>query len=222
MRKAILAIILIALTLGVSSVIASRTPAAAMTSTFAPQGLPTLSISNATLAEGNAGTTNMIFAVTLSASGLHDQIRVRYATADGSATSPSDYTATSGTLTFPPGGDTPPMTISVQIVGDTVIEPDETLSVNLFEPLGATISDGLGIGTITNDDGTGCTFSITPFNQTFEAAGGTGSVTVTASSGCNWTANSNTSFITVTSVEIRPGGGTVNYSVSPNESSNFR
>src|SRR5687768_1195669 len=64
------------------------------------QGLSTISINDVTLVEGNAGTSNMVFTVTLVASGPRPTIGVNYTTADGSpptgATQPSDYTRTSG------------------------------------------------------------------------------------------------------------------------------
>jgi hypothetical protein len=66
-----------------------------------------------------------------------------------------------------------------------------------------------------NQDGAPCTFSILPTSQSFSAAGGTGSVAVTAVIGCAWTAVSNDGFITVTSGASGTGNGTVNYSVAP-------
>ena len=51
------------------------------------------------------------------------------------------------------------MQITVQVTGDTRLEPDETFFVDLSSPVNATISQGRGIGTIQNDD-SGPTFSI--------------------------------------------------------------
>jgi len=64
-----------------------------------------------------------------------------------------------------------------------------------------------------------CTYSITPASQSFSSAGGTGSVNVTAPSGCSWTAGSNQSFVTITSGSSGNGSGTANYSVLANTSS---
>jgi len=110
---------------------------------------PAISINNVNLAEGNFGTTSFVFAITLSvASG--QTVTVHYATADGSATSGSDYIAKSGTLTFPAGTVTRNDTILVN--GDLLNEPDETFFVNLTVPTNAVFVDSQGVGTILNDD----------------------------------------------------------------------
>jgi uncharacterized protein (TIGR03437 family) len=62
-------------------------------------------------------------------------------------------------------------------------------------------------------------YAVSPATQSVAAAGGTGSVTVTALAGCAWTAASNNSWITVTSGRSGVGGGTVSYSVAANNSS---
>jgi uncharacterized repeat protein (TIGR02543 family) len=111
--------------------------------------IPTLSINDVSKAEGNSGTSNMVFTVTLSAVSASN-VSVNYATANGTAVAGSDYTLTTGTLNIPAGQTTG--TISVPIIGDTTYEPNETFSVNLSSPTNATINDGTGIGTITNDD----------------------------------------------------------------------
>jgi hypothetical protein len=115
--------------------------------------LPNLSITaNVSQFEGNAGTTNFIFVVTLStASG--QVVTVNYTTVPGSATAGSDYTTTAGTLTFNPGQTS--QTIVVPVIGNTVVEPDETFFVQLTGASGATIPAApanQGIGTIQNDD----------------------------------------------------------------------
>src|SRR5262249_52332706 len=78
---------------------------------------------------------------------------VQYATADGTATAGSDYAFTAGTLTFPPGMTSLPVTVPV--FGDRVFEADETFAVNLTSPVGATLADAPGPGTITNADTAG-------------------------------------------------------------------
>jgi CSLREA domain-containing protein len=111
--------------------------------------VPTLSINNVSANEGNSGTTPFVFTVTLSAASA-SAVTVAFATADGTATAGSDYTATSGTLTFNPGVTT--QTITVSVIGDTIPEPNETFLVNLSGATNATIAVAQGIGTIVNDD----------------------------------------------------------------------
>jgi LEA14-like dessication related protein len=137
---------------------------------------PTLSINDASVTEGNSGTKTLDFTVTLStASG--QTVTVDYATADGTATAGTDYQAATGTLTFNPGETT--KTISVTINGDTTVEPDETFTVNLTTPSNATLADGTGLGTITNDDVTP-SISITDVTQN-EGNSGTTNFTFTVS-----------------------------------------
>jgi hypothetical protein len=112
--------------------------------------LPRLTINDVSINEGNAGTTNAVFTVTLSlASAL--PVSVNFATSNGTATAGTDYTATSGTLNIAPGSTS--ATISVPIIGDLLPEGDEILRVSLSVPVNATIGDDRGIGTIVNDDG---------------------------------------------------------------------
>ena len=108
-----------------------------------------LSINDVTVTEGNAGTANATLSVTLSPAAT-GTVTVSFATANGTATAGSDYVANSGTLTFNPGETV--KTVTVVVNGDTTVEGNETFFVNLSAPSGATISDGQGQGTITNDD----------------------------------------------------------------------
>ena len=111
--------------------------------------LPSLSISDVAVIEGNTGTTTASFTVSLSSlSGASTS--VNYATAGNTATSDSDFAATSGAATIAPGQLS--TTINITVNSDTVFEPNETFFVNLTNPTNASISDSQGIGTITNDD----------------------------------------------------------------------
>lgn len=110
---------------------------------------PTLTINDVSLAEGNAGTTSLTFTVSLSAASGRT-VTVAYATADGTATTPGDYAAASGTLTFTPGQTT--QTVTVAVNGDTTAESNELFFVNLSAATNATVSDGQGLGTVINDD----------------------------------------------------------------------
>ena len=109
----------------------------------------TLSIDDVMVVEGDSGTVNAEFTVTIS-SITPLRVTVDYATADGSATAAdSDYLPASGTLTFE---GTAPQTFSVPIIGDLKPEPDEMFVVDLSNPIHATIADGQGRGTILDDD----------------------------------------------------------------------
>jgi hypothetical protein len=109
----------------------------------------TLSIDSVSVTEGNAGTVNAVFTVTLS-SPVSQPVTVKYSTADGTALAGIDYTSTSGTLTFAP--QTTTQSITVPVLGDLLDEPNETFSVALSEPVNATIATGTGTGTINDDD----------------------------------------------------------------------
>jgi Zn-dependent metalloprotease len=75
---------------------------------------------------------------------------------------------------------------------------------------------------LPSDCGGTCSFSINPTSSSQPAGGGTGSVTVTAGTGCAWTAVSNATFITITSGSSGSGNGTVNYSVAANTGTSSR
>jgi hypothetical protein len=110
---------------------------------------PGVTISDVSVVEGDKGSKNADFTVSLSASST-GTVTVNYATADGTAIAGSDYTAASGTLTFDPGQTS--KTITVKVTGDRIDEPDETFTVNLNGASGATITDGTGVGTIIDND----------------------------------------------------------------------
>ena len=100
------------------------------------------------MSEGNAAHA-ATFTVTLSAAAA-SAVAVSYSSADGTATAGSDYTAVSGTLNFAAGETS--KTIDVSIAGDTAVEADETFTVSLSGPVGATLADSSAQGTIVNDD----------------------------------------------------------------------
>ncbi|WP_161962887.1 putative Ig domain-containing protein [Xanthomonas campestris] len=111
--------------------------------------LPSLSIDDVSVNEGNSGTTTATFTVTLSAAS-GQTVSVNYASADGTATAGSDYVARSGTLTFAPG--TTAQGVAITVNGDTAVEPNETFSVALSGVSNASIARATGTGTIINDD----------------------------------------------------------------------
>ena len=100
--------------------------------------------------EGNSGSSSLVFTVSISPR-VNDPspVTVDYATSNGSATAGEDYSATSGSLTVTQDA---PADISVEVLGDTTVEPDEAFSVDLSGASGATVADGSATGTIVNDD----------------------------------------------------------------------
>ncbi|WP_223574899.1 putative Ig domain-containing protein [Xanthomonas citri] len=121
------------------------------TGTILNDDLPVLSINDVSVNEGNAGTTNATFTVSLSAPAGAGGVSFDIATADGTATAGVDYVASSLTgQTIPAGSSS--ATFTVLVNGDTLAEPNETFFVNVSNVTGATVSDGQGLGTIVNDD----------------------------------------------------------------------
>jgi fibronectin-binding autotransporter adhesin len=109
-----------------------------------------VSIGNATVAEGAAGTPAVATFTIAMGQAAPATASVAWATHDGTAAAGSDYTAGSGTVTFTPGQVS--KTVSVPIAGDSDVEPDETFTVALSNPAGTRIAGSPGTGTITNDD----------------------------------------------------------------------
>ena len=100
---------------------------------------PTLSINDVTVTEGNTGTVNATFMVTLSAASSQ-HVTVNFATADNTAIQPADYISSTGAMTFAPGETSKAITVSVK--GDALDEASETFNVTLASPTNATIADG--------------------------------------------------------------------------------
>ncbi|QXW19640.1 autotransporter domain-containing protein [Comamonas aquatica] len=144
----------------------SATSAADQFTYVVAPAIPSLSISDVTQNEGNSGGAAFNFTVTLTSASA-SAVTVNYATSNGSATAPSDYTATSGALTFAPGQIT--QTVTVQVNGDTTVEPDETFFVNLSSPFNATLGKSQGVATIVNDDNA---LSVSAPNKTVSVAAG--------------------------------------------------
>jgi hypothetical protein len=111
---------------------------------------PSLSALDCVGAEGTGVNGSCTLTASLSAAS-GKQVTVSYATLDGTAASPLDYLAVSGTLTFPPGVSS--LAVPVTLVGDAQDEPDETFAWNLTGAQNATLADAQGIATIDDDDG---------------------------------------------------------------------
>jgi hypothetical protein len=133
--------------------------------------LPSASIADVSVVEGSSGTTPADFTVTLS-NPSDSTVTVDWATSDGTATAGSDYTAGSGTVTFNPGETSKP--VSVDVLGDTTFELDETFTVTLSNPTKSTIGTATATGTITNDDAkaaTTLTIKVSKTRRTVSASG---------------------------------------------------
>ena len=111
--------------------------------------LPSLSIGDATITEGNTGTRTMTFTVTRTGA-TNGTSTVAFETSNGAATGGGDYTTTSGTLSFAPRETS--KTIAVPVKGDRLGETSEWFALNLSNPTNAMIVDGQGVGTIVDDE----------------------------------------------------------------------
>lgn len=132
------------------------------TGTIANDDQATVTINNVSLSEGNAGTTNFVFTVTLTGE-VDAAVNMNYATVDGTATvANNDYGNTSGALTAfsANGGPSQTRTVTVLVNGDNTFEGNETFLLRLsslssggrnvvFSPAGTTLD---GTGTIQDDD----------------------------------------------------------------------
>jgi len=173
---------------------------------------PGMNIADASMDEGDSGTSVLAFRVDLTEVQQEDAT-VDFSSSDGTATAGSDYQAASGTLTIP-GGSISGF-IGVEINGDFTSEGDETLVVTLSNPSNGTLLRDAATGTLLDDD---CPVAISfdPTGANFGIAGGTGSISVTDSQGCGWTAVSSEPWIVITSAASGVGNGTVDYSVAEN------
>ncbi len=100
----------------------------------------TLSVADASLLEGDSGTSNMIFTVTRSGADISGALDVSYQTVDGTAKAGTDYVAQSGTVHFAAGSAT--TTVAVPILGNTLFQLNRTLAVTVWDPQGTWISPG--------------------------------------------------------------------------------
>ena len=170
---------------------------------------PSLSIDDASIAEGNAGTTMLSFPVTLSAPSGR-AVSVMYATTAGTATAGTDYTTATGTLTIPAGAATG--TINVMVTGDVVAESDEAFTITLAAPVNATITaPPTATGTILNDDGALPALTINDVTIA-EGNAGTTSLTFTVTLSAAAAANVTVAFATSNNTATDgPGVGGTDY-----------
>ncbi|MDZ3833321.1 MAG: putative Ig domain-containing protein [Sphingopyxis sp.] len=121
------------------------------TGTILNDDLPSLSINDVTISEGNSGTTSFTFTISLSTSAGPGGVTFDIATANGTAIAGSDFVGNSLTgQTIPAGASTYSFTVLVN--GDVLNEASETFFVNVVNVNNAIVVDGQGLGTITNDD----------------------------------------------------------------------
>ena len=108
-----------------------------------------LTLSDVALLEGNDGTHSTVAIVSLSAPKKY-AVTVKYNTAHGTALAGSDFRAVSGKLTFAPGQTS--KSIRVPVIGDRLVESDETFFIKLHDATRAKIADGRGVVTIMDDE----------------------------------------------------------------------
>ncbi len=158
------------------------------TATIVDNDGPSVSIADAApVTEGNSGTVNANFPVTLSTASPQ-AITLNYTVANGTATAPGDFNNTPGSITIPAGSTTG--TITVPVVGDLIDESNETFSVTITvapatgaaagEPAAATVARGTAIGTIIDDDS--ANFIVTPTTLTTSENGTSATFTVSLTS----------------------------------------
>ena len=149
------------------------------------EGAATLSVADASVAEGDTGTASLTFTVTLAPAADH-AVTVAWATSketSDTATPGTDYTAASGTLSFAAGDTSKSATVSV--TGDVVDEPDETLTLTLSSASGAALGTDAATGTITDDDSEpgGITLKAAPDSVAEDGSAATVTVTATVTGG---------------------------------------
>ena len=143
------------LTTPVNATISDTQGQGTITNDDAAPPTPNITIDDPSITEGDTGTKTFNFTVSLSIPSAQI-VTVDYATASaapasGIATAGTDYVVAAGTVTFNPGQQSQP--VSITINGDKLVEPNETFFVNLSNASpGSTITDPQGVGTITNDD----------------------------------------------------------------------
>lgn len=111
--------------------------------------VPTVTIGDITMTEGTGGTTTASFTISLS-NPTQSPVSVHFQTSPGSAKSPGDFEATSGTLTIAPDGLSG--TVTVLVAADGTAERSEYFTVSISNAVGATIGASTGRCTILNDD----------------------------------------------------------------------
>jgi hypothetical protein len=118
-----------------------------------------LAVDDVSVLEGDSGTRNATFTVNMAAPS-DAPASVAYSCTAGTATSGSDYSCTPGSLAFAPWQTS--RTVAVTVSGDSAPEPNETFTLNLATPVGASIGDGQAVGAILDDDESAGYFPLAP------------------------------------------------------------
>ena len=137
------------ITLNITSNVGVVTSAQSTATILDNDAPPSASIADNSIAEGSFSTTSpLLFQVTLSAVSAKT-VSVAYSTVANTA-SATDFTISSGTLTFTPGQTV--ALISIPITPDRLSEDDETFSLVLSNPINVSLTQTSATGTIVNDD----------------------------------------------------------------------
>lgn len=150
------------------------------TDTSSIVALPALSINDVSRSEGNSGSTQLDFTVSLSAPAPAGGVTYTIATADNSAVAPGDYTTqVLSAQTIAPGDQS--RTFSVAVTGDLLVETNEQFFVNVSAISGADGADTQGVGTIQNDDIAGVIITPTDGSNAVSEGGSGDSLSVALS-----------------------------------------
>ncbi|MCX6049044.1 MAG: hypothetical protein NT075_28415, partial [Chloroflexi bacterium] len=204
------------LTLSASSGASLGTPSTAILTIVDDDSPPTaqFSLTNYNVAENVAGGNATITVILNKASAT--PLSVNYATSNGTATAGSDYTAASGTLTFP--ANVTSQSFTVAIINDTTFEPNETVNLTLSNPNPNTVALGApAVLTIVNDDLQPKVQFSAPTYSTAEGGTATINVTLSNPSVSAITVNYATSDSTASSADYTAASGTLTF--TPGETS---
>src|SRR5262245_18105570 len=116
-----------------------------------PTSVPIFDVADVRKREGASGTSTVSFTVTRS-DDTASPVTVHYAVWNGTAITPTDYTVVSATGTLSFAATETSQTVEITVVGDRLLEQDETLFLTLSAPSAGAIDDGQGSATIVNDD----------------------------------------------------------------------
>jgi uncharacterized delta-60 repeat protein len=138
--------------------------------------VPTISVDDVTVTEGDAGTKQALFTVTRT--GLIDRaVTFTARTADGTALAQEDYVPVNGQFQIAPSFTS--TTVSVSIFGDTITEPDKSFTLNLSSPLNATITRAQATCTIKDNESSAGPPTVQFARRNFSASEGDGVATIT-------------------------------------------